>query len=492
MNKDKRHASAPIYEGCITIVRQNQTFLCCPGHKGGRPFSTEFKQNITEIDLNNFKDADNLHCPVGMILEGQNLLADAYGVDKTFILVGGSTAGNTAAIMAATTPGTKILVQRNTHKSTVAGIIHSGAIPIWLTPEWDPVFKIFHGLPTDTLEKALFLHPDSACAFVLNPTYFGAVPDIAALVTACHRENKAILADEAHGPHFHFSPELPLAAEDAGSDTITQSSHKILSTLSQGAVLHVNKQRIKEVKVFKSLQLIQTTSPNFAIMASIDLARRQMMLEGKELLQNLIHMCREARQRLKEIPGVMVLERPLQKKSKAGFYDLDETKIVIDVKDLGLSGYEVLFILNREFKIQPELAGPSYILCVLSVGTERKDLERLVEAFSLLSKRKQAHPSRCLLRSLEQAELGCQLSCSPDVRMPPREAFYADATSLEITKCAGRICAEVITPYPPGIPILIPGEYISKDIIDFLISLHEAGNPISCTDPSLKTIEVLL
>lgn len=487
----KKHQSAPLFENCLSFIKNKPIEFFCPGHRSGRTFDPTFFKVIPEIDICNLNQTDTLHCPKRSILKAEKLLADAYGVDKSFILVGGSTSGNIASMMSTSKPNKKVLVQRNSHKSIIAGIIHSGAIPIWLPPVWNEDFCIFLNLEASVVEEALLQHPDSHGVFVLNPTYYGTVPDIETLVELCHRHNQVIAVDQAHGPHFHFHNDFPIAAEDVGADLIVQSTHKILSALSQGSVLHLNKRKIGETTVRKALQLIQTTSPSFPIMASIDLARRQMVLEGYGRLDELLNIARDTREQLKEIPGISILEKPSSHILGSGFYDLDETKILINTKDLGISGYEFLRRLNVNFNIQPEIAGPCYVLFLITIGTIREETDLLVKACKALVKSLDQKSDPSIAKSEVLAERGRKLSASPVITMTPRDAFYSNAIDLKLVRCAGRICAEVVTPYPPGIPLLMPGELITEEIIHFLLEIKHSGNPISSTDPSINTLQVV-
>jgi arginine decarboxylase len=441
------------------------------------------------VDLNNLPDTDTLHCPTGAILEAERLLADAYGVDHSYMLVGGSTSGNIAALLATVRPGERVLVQRNAHKSVIAGIIHSGALPVWLMPEYNAEFGIALGVSARSVDETFLQYPDAKALFALNPTYFGTTPDIEALARTCAKHDRLLLVDEAHGPHFHFCPDLlPRAAEDAGADAVVQSTHKILSALSQAAVLHTRGPRIDELTVRKVLQLIQTTSPNFAIMASIDTARRQMVRDGQTLLRETVARAQRAREALGRIPGIEVLGRSHLHGPGSGFFNLDETKIVLRVDGLHMTGYEFQRTLNENHGVQPELGGAAHALFILTLGNTDEDIDRLIASVRATAEagRPSARPGvpEALRRASSQGSL-------PPVAITPREAFYAPAAACEFLRAEGRICAEVVTPYPPGIPVLMPGERITRDVLDGLAAVREARCPISASDPSLSTLRVL-
>lgn len=478
--------TAPLYDAILRFVDRQQAPFYSPGHKGGRTLPREFRERLCELDLNNLPDTDTLHCPTASILDAQNLLAAAYGVAHSYMLVGGSTAGNIAALLSTLSPGDSVLVQRNAHKSVIAGIVQVGAVPIWLPPAVQEGFEIALGVSVMQVEQAFARHPEARALLVLNPTYFGTTPDIRALAQLCRAHGKLLLVDEAHGPHFHFHGELPIAAEDVGADAIVQSTHKILSGLSQAAVLHTS-EALEVGRVQKCLQLIQSTSPNFAIMASIDLARLQMVTEGKAWLARTLELARAARAGLAAIPGLEVLSANHFLGAGSGFYQIDETKILIGTRHLGISGREVQMRLNRDFGVQPELAGSHHLLCILTIGNIEQDVVRLVAAMRAISERcrgaNQGNTNASVGRAL--------LAIEPIVAMTPREAFFAPAVTLPIDAVIGRVCAEVVTPYPPGIPALMPGERITDSIRRELLAVHAAGCPISAADPTLRSMRVV-
>lgn len=479
------HDEAPLFASLRQFVERDQAPFYSPGHKGGRTLDPWFRDNIAAIDLNNLPDTDTLHCPDGPIAEAERLIADAWGVGESFILVQGSTGGNIAVALSALRPGESVLVARNAHKSVLAGLVQVGAKPVWLEPRWDERFGVAHGLDVAVVERAL-RQTNAAALWILHPTYYGTTGDIAALAALCRRFDVKLLVDGAHSPHFAFHPDLPAPGETSGAAATVQSVHKILSGLSQAAVLHIDPQVIETASVRRALQLIQTTSPHFAIMASIDLARRQMMQHGASLLHATLDRARRTAARLAEIPGLTVLRPEHLAGAGTGLHQLDETKLLIGLAGLDVDARDVVATLNRVHGVQPELAGAGHVLCITTIGNTERDMDRLVEGFADVARtarRRTADPGSALVADL--------LAARPEAVLTPREAFFADTETVPIERAAGRVAAEAITPYPPGIPVVMPGELLSRDVIDLLTSLRHAGNPISVSDPTMASVKVV-
>lgn len=479
------HTRAPLFASLREFVERGQAPFYSPGHKGGRTLDPWLRQNIAALDLNNLPDTDTLHCPAGPILEAERLIADAWGVPQSFVMVQGSTGGNIAVALTALRPDEPVLVARNAHKSVLAGLVQVGARPVWLEPRWDAEFGVAHGLDTDVVETA-FQTTGAKALWVLHPTYYGTTGDIIALAQVSRRYGARMLVDGAHSPHFAFHPELPTPGERSGAAATVQSVHKILSGLSQAAVLHVDTAQLDEASVRRSLQLVQTTSPHFAIMASIDLARRQMVLDGRALLDAALARARAAAERLIQIPGLTVLRPHHLAGPGTGLCQLDETKLLIGTAAVNADARQILARLNHVHGVQPELAGTGHILCISTIGNTADDFDRLTTAFEEVS----AHFGR---REIDTAGgwTADLLAVRPDVVLTPREAFFADTDRIALADAAGRVAAEAITPYPPGIPLVMPGERLGRDVIDLLVALRDAGNPISSSDPTLTVVTVV-
>ena len=479
------HESAPLFDSLRQFVERGQAPFYSPGHKGGRTLDPWFRDHIAAIDLNNLPDTDTLHCPEGPILEAERLIADAWGVGQSFILVQGSTSGNITVALSALRPDEPVLVARNAHKSVLAGLVQVGARPVWLEPRWDDRFGVAHGLDADVVERA-FRDSGAKALWVLHPTYYGTTGDIAALSELSCRHDATLLVDGAHSPHFAFHPDLPTPGESAGAAATVQSVHKILSGLSQAAVLHIDPAVLDPAAVRRGLQLIQTTSPHFAIMASIDLARRQMMLHGRDLLEQALARARDAATRLAAIPGLRVLRPDDLAGAGTGLHQLDETKLLIGTSGLAADARDIVERLNRVHGVQPELSGTGHVLCISTIGNTDDDFERLVTGFAEVA----SHAGRTSVDA-KTGLVGDLLAVRPETVLTPREAFFAADEAVSLQAAVGRIAAEAITPYPPGIPLVMPGERLDMDVIDLLLALRNAGNPISASDPSMDQVLVV-
>ncbi|HUO39200.1 MAG TPA: aminotransferase class I/II-fold pyridoxal phosphate-dependent enzyme [Mycobacterium sp.] len=480
------HSHAPLFAAMRRFVERQQAPFYSPGHKGGRTLDPWFRDNIAALDLNNLPDTDTLHCPEGPILEAERLIADAWGVGQSFMLVQGSTSGNIAMALSALRPNEAVVVQRNAHKSVLAGLVAVGARPIWVEPRWDERFGVAHGLNADAVERA-FVESGAKALWALHPTYFGTCGDIIALADICRRFDALLLVDAAHGPHFAFHPELPVPSERFGAAAAVQSIHKILSGLSQAAVLHIDPAVIDPAAVRRALQLIQTTSPHFAIMGSIDLARREMVMNGKEMLERTLAQARRAASRLAAIPGLTVLRPEHLTGAGTGLHQLDETKLLIGTNGLAADARELVARLNRVHAVQPELSGAGHVLCIATIGNSETDMDRLVAGFTEVAEHAgvRRHPDRA-------GVIDDMLALRPETVLTPREAFFSGVKNLPLSEATGRIAAEPLTPYPPGIPLVMPGERLSSDVIRLLQELRAMGNAVSASDPTLRLVKVVL
>ncbi|MEH1950576.1 MAG: aminotransferase class I/II-fold pyridoxal phosphate-dependent enzyme [Nostoc sp.] len=462
-----------------------------PGHKLGegisQPLADLLGKAVFRVDLTELADLDNLFAPQGVIQAAQQLAAEAFGASQTWFLVNGSTCGIEAAILATCGTGDKIILPRNVHSSAIAGLILSGAIPIFLHPEYDPVLDIAHSITPNTLQSALQQHPDAKAVLVVYPTYYGVCGDLSAIANITHQYNIPLLVDEAHGAHFAFHPELPTPALAAGADLTVQSIHKVLGAMTQASMLHIQGNKIDGDRISKALQLVQSTSPSYLLLASLDAARQQMALYGKMLMSRTLQLAEEARTRISEIPGLSVLEMP-QLEESPGFIALDKTRLTVTVSGLGLTGFEADEILDEKFAVTAEFASLQHLTFIISLGNTLADIEQLVQGFTSLAKEYR----RSNLTVKNQVCLNLDRTLDYALQISPREAFFAVSEILPLTQTNKRICAEIVCPYPPGIPVLMPGEAITKSVLEYLQQIQAMGGFISgCNDISLKSLKVV-
>ncbi|PKL78034.1 MAG: arginine decarboxylase [Candidatus Melainabacteria bacterium HGW-Melainabacteria-1] len=484
-------ARAPFFEALRDYLKKDMVAFHTPGHKYGAGIDPEFLdlvgRNVFRIDLCELPEVDNLHDPEHVLKEAMELAAQAYGVDESYFIINGSTCGNNTMVLSVCDPGEKILIPRNVHKSVISGILLSGAIPVYITPTWDKELGIDHNVTPEDVEAALIRHPDVKGLLIVNPTYYGVTCDVRTVAEICHRHGKPLLVDEAHGPHLHFHPQLPVSAVDAGADLVVQSTHKIIAGMTQTSMFHVRHGRVNLDRVRKILQLLQSTSPNYVLMASLDTARRQMALHGRQLLTHAIEISEWARAELNKIPGVYCFGR--ERVGFPGFFNLDLTKLTINVSHLGISGFDCLDLLNERYGIQSEMATLTNVLEIVTFANTRQDMERLVEAMrSIATEIHNKGVPRQLLPLVQQMDL----PPLPEAVLTPREAFYARTERVPFEKSAGRICTEIVSPYPPGIPILVPGERITQELVEYIKLVYRHGGFINGPeDIRLHTIKVV-
>ncbi|MEM7552702.1 MAG: aminotransferase class I/II-fold pyridoxal phosphate-dependent enzyme [Cyanobacteria bacterium P01_A01_bin.84] len=485
----------PLLDALKIYIQHPHAPFYTPGHKQGKGISPKlievFGHTIFGADLSELTELDNLFAPQGVIDLAQNLAAEAFGANHTRFLVNGSTCGIEAGILATCGEGDKIILPRNIHSSAISGLIISGAIPIFINPEYDPISDIAHSITPRTLEAALRKHPDVKAVMIVYPTYYGVCGDISAIAQLTHDYNIPLLVDEAHGAHFAFHPDLPIPALAAGADLSVQSIHKTLGALTQASMLHVQGERIDIERVNKALQLVQSTSPSYLLLASLDAARQQMALYGKELLSNTLKLSEEAVNHISQIPNLLV---PLFVSGKLGVTSVDKTRLTVNVSALGITGFQADEILEEKLNVYSELASVQNITFIISLGNTKQDIESLVKGFISLSKNYQNTES--LLPNLRQSSINVFNRLQSQVEyhqaISPRQAFFASTQTLPIKETPGKVSAETICPYPPGIPVLIAGEVINQDILECLQEVKSQGGFITgCTDCTLNYLNIV-
>jgi arginine/lysine/ornithine decarboxylase len=489
-------SKTPYFQSLLDYVDAGVIPFHTPGHKQGIGMDLAFREfvgdNLCAIDLTPMPGIDDLLQPTESLLEAQQLAAEAYGADRSYFLINGSTSGNQCMMMAAVNPGDKLAVPRNSHKSMLGGLVMSGAEPVYMQPVVDESLHMDHCVTPETVEQTLREHPDVKGVYLVTPTYYGVAADLKAIVKIARAAGKLVLVDEAWGPHFHFHPDLPLSATAAKADLVVNSTHKMLSAFSQCAMLHQIGPRVRVDRLEGVLRMFLSTSPNLPMIASLDVARKQMAVDGLELLSRTIELAQETRKKLNAIDGVYCFGEEM--KGRPGVFDLDPTKVTITVKDLGYTGYEASAILRRRYNVQVELADLFNVVALFTIGTSQEAADRLVQGVAEMAREDRPvdifSPSGILERRLKTGSY--KLPKIPPMRMLPREAFLAETEAVRFKQSKGRICAETISPYPPGIPVISPGEEVTDEIIEYLSLEIKAGVRMQGPyDRELKRIRVV-
>lgn len=482
------HHRAPLFSALIRHAEKNPVQFHIPGHKKGVGMDPEFRNfigdNALSIDLINIAPLDDLHQPTGVILEAQKLAADAFGADYTFFSVQGTSNAIMTMIMSVCEAGDKIIVPRNVHKSIMSAIIFAGAKPIFLKPVRDPNYGIDHGVTVRSVRRALEKHPDAKAVLVINPTYFGVCANLKEIVDIVHSYNIPVLVDEAHGALIHFHDKLPLSAMAAGADMAATSVHKLGGSMTQSSVLNVKGDRINPRRVQTVISMLTTTSTSYILLASLDTARRNLALNGYKLAEEALRLSDYARKQINEIPGLSCYGREIL--GEEATYDMDPTKLCIHVRKLGMTGYDAENWLREHFNLEVELSDMYNILCFITPGDTEESVGILLAALRQLSEENYNIREARELIVVETPPI-------PQLTLTPRDAFYGDTEIIPFRESADRIIAEFIYVYPPGIPILLPGELISQAHIDYIIDHVEVGLPVKGPeDRSIEYVKVIV
>lgn len=463
INKDTYIKDMPILNAILQYSETDPVAFHMPGHKLGKGFDIgEFKA-IGKFDLTEIPGTDNLHFPEAAILEAQNMAARVFGADMTFFLVNGSTCGIHAAIMGTLNVGDKLIVSRDCHKSVIGGLMLARAVPVYVKPEMDHELKIPLGCDIAAMVAAMDENPDAVAVFITRPTYYGTCCDIKVLVEEAHKRGMAVIVDEAHGAHFRFHDELPVSAMDAGADLCIQSTHKTLPALTQTALLHVKGALVDTERIALYLRLLQTSSPSYVLLSSIDYSRYVMEHSGYTLLENIKNYVHEFEEEFKGNEYYKV-----RGNLPAGF-ERDFTRLVINTVGLGITGYEVEKLLRQEFNIQVEMSDFYNIVCILTVSDTAEDLQKLSSA---LRKIEENFSKKEPLSDINIDEFTVS---SQNVLT----YGYVKSELIPLNMAEGRVCADIITPYPPGIPYIAPGEIIMAETVELLYNIVNAGGHVN-------------
>jgi len=488
-SRPSEQPTAPYLEAVSAYGFRGSTRFHVPGHKGGegadpglrfalgeRALLLDVPQDIEGIDLG----------PSPTPYErAERLAADAYGARRAWFLTNGATQGNHALCLALAPPRARVVVQRNSHASLVDGLILSGGTPSWVAPEYDEELGMAHGITPESLERALQQAPGTKAAFMVSPTYYGMAADVEGCAEVAHRAGAALIVDNAWGSHFGFHPAVPDSPLHLGADAMLASTHKIVGSLTQSAMLLVAVSDLVDPQgLTRAIRLVRSTSQSSLLMASLDAARRQLAVHGEALLERTLQAAARARVAINDVEGCAVVGEGLV--GRPGVHGWDPLRIVIDVRGTGCTGYEVAAALRATDDIYVELATHATLVLVLGLGQPVEPLERLAHDFGETVNRVR-RPGRLAAIARPPAALGHETA------IPPRDAFLGEGELIPVDDAVGRISCEAIAGYPPGIPALLPGERITAEVIGYLRGLTGAGARLhGALDPTFSQVRVLV
>ena len=479
MNKQER---MPIYEALERYKKMRIVPFDVPGHKqgqGNKELTNFLGESCLSVDVNSMKPLDNLCHPVSVIKEAESLAAEAFGAKHAFFMVGGTTSAVQAMVMTACKRGDKIIMPRNVHRSAINALVVCGAVPIYVNPGVNKELGIPLGMSYEDVKTAILQNPDAKAVLVNNPTYYGICSPLKAITELAHQHGMLVLVDEAHGTHFYFNDKLPASAMSVGADMAAVSMHKTGGSLTQSSFLLINNE-VREGYVRQIINLTQTTSGSYLLMSSLDISRKNLATCGQEIFDRVMELANYARDEINKIGGFNAFGKELINGDTV--YDFDVTKLSIHTREIGLAGIEVYDMLRDDYGIQIEFGDIGNVLAIISVGDKALNIERLISALSEIKR----------LHTKDKSGMFDHEYIDPIVAMTPQEAFYAPKVSMPIGESEGQICSEFVMCYPPGIPILAPGEGITADILNYIAYAKEKGCFLTGTeDINIEYINVV-
>jgi arginine/lysine/ornithine decarboxylase len=475
--------NAPVFEALAEYKQNRMVHFDVPGHKGGRANRdlTEFLgDRCMSADINSSKPVDNLCHPVSVIRDAEILAAEAFGAANAFFMVGGTTSSVQAMIMTACKRGDSVIMPRNVHRSAINALVICGAVPVYINPGLNKRLGIPLGMMVEDVKRAIKENPGAKAVFLNNPTYYGICSNLREITALAHTHGMLVLVDEAHGAHFYFGDGFPIPAMAVGADMAAVSMHKTGGSLTQSSFLLCGKD-MNAGYVRQIINLTQTTSGSYLLLASLDMSRSHLAMQGTRIYKQALSLAEYARVEINEIGGYYAFSRELC--DGDAIYDFDATKLSVHTRDIGLAGVEVYDLLRDEYGIQIEFGDIGNILALITAADRGLELERLISSLSEIKR----------LYQKDSAGMFDHEYISPAVRLTPQEAFYSEKKSLPTAQTAGCICGEFVMCYPPGIPILAPGERITREILDYIAYAKEKGCFLTGTqDMDTREIQVLI
>ena len=482
---------APIVEALESYLGESYSSFGVPGHKGGKGAPSDIYRLLGRYAF--YSDATTQHGiddrteSKRVLHKAETLAARAWGAKRCLFSTNGSSLSNHAVLLATASPGDTVLVSRNSHKSMIAALIIGGVRPVFLTPDYDPDWNIEHGIPVAEVERRLDENPDTRGVFIVSPSFYGVTSDLRSIAKLCHRRGVPLIVDEAWGSHYRFHPEMPTPALRCGADIAITSIHKTMAGLEQASILLWHSELIPEDRFALCYDLFESTSPSVPILASIDATRRQFVKDGKELLETVLAHARRAREEIARIEGVRVMGKEVLDGDAR--HELEETKVLFDVSGLKVSGFEADDYLNNEYKVSMGLSDEQHLLATFTIGNGRSDTKALISAMRHMADwardRTKRHdgPPKGLPRYDELATKQV---------MTPSEAFFAPSEFVPLKQAAGRVSSAMISPYPPGVPRILPGEVITETHVAYFEIGRAAGMfPMDANDRTLHEVRVV-
>jgi arginine/lysine/ornithine decarboxylase len=475
----------PIFDAITRYIEGRPAYFRIPGHRFERGVSERWTSavggEIFRYDLTEAPTLDDLHHPEGAILEAEQLAAEVFGSDRCFFLVNGTTCGNEAMIVSTAFAGQKIAIPRNAHKSVLMGLIISGAEPVYIMPELSADWGIHGGVTPEAVEAAFREHPGLKGVLVVSPTYYGACSDLAGIAAICHAHGAALLVDEAHGAHFYFSESLPDGAMAQGADLCAQSIHKVAGSLTQSSMLQARGGLVDMDRVGQALRIVQSTSPSYLLMTSLDMARRDLAMRGTEMIAHAVRLAEGARARIDAIPGVRCPSRDLA--GCCGISAMDPTRLIVSAAELGITGFALAGELYENHRVDLELSDHMNALGIVTYANTQEDMDRLAAALEAVASAGARGAS---------VISGVSLPGLPPRPLTPREAYFSKSRSVPWAEARGRVAGEMLAPYPPGIPAVYPGEVLTDEIWEYIEEFRRRGRHLhGPADGALDTFRVI-
>lgn len=476
----------PLLDAITNFIETKPAYFRIPGHRLERGISSKWTDKVGKevfaYDVTETPFTDDLHSPEGAIEEAQELLRELYDADKSFFLVNGTTCGNEAMLLSAAFEGQEVMIARNAHKSAMMGLIMSGAKPVYIMPEILDEWGLQGGITSEQVRRTFEEHPKCKALFLVSPSYYGITSDLKAIADVCHEYGAMLLVDEAHGGHLYFHEELPGGALEQGADLCVQSMHKVTGALTQSSVLHMKSHLVDVERLVTNLHIVQSTSPNYLLMTSLDCARYELAVHGTEMMKQALELAEYARARIRAIDGFSCMGQEVM--GQAGIAGIDRTRLVISAKELGLTGFALEEILFERYAVNMELADYENVLAIVTYANTEDELERLIKACEEIAQ-----------KYSKEEKITCEqpkLRLITEQVLTPRQAYFAKTEEIMWQQAVGKISAEMIAPYPPGIPIIYPGERITQEVWDYLEKFRREKRHIhGSRDGKLEIIRII-